>query len=81
MSNYPQHITNIVAELQFGYEAEDVLQRHVSLINKDTQLYNLYTELSFDTRINSLRVHRQTSTHSNVLRNVIRPRIILTGLR
>jgi hypothetical protein len=48
LSNYPQHITNIVTELQSGYEAEDVLLRHVSLINKDTQLYNLYTELSFD---------------------------------
>ena len=50
MSHSPQpaHIAMLYQELNLCYDPEDVLLKNLGLVTKDSMLYELYLEWSFD---------------------------------
>ena len=69
-STCPSHIASLIKQLEINDDAEEVLLKNVNLITIDTELYNLYDELSFDPSLASFTLIPDMDTVMQRLREI-----------
>jgi hypothetical protein len=61
MEGFPVHIQRIISKLESGYSPEKTLLKLAPDISKETSLYNVFSELSFNVETNKFDISPNAS--------------------